>query len=59
MYSIRPQEDNSWTGMLTNTFKSSANYLPTGITDVMNQGRSFATARLPSGGLKSVCTITA
>ncbi|XP_005105131.1 WD repeat domain phosphoinositide-interacting protein 2 isoform X2 [Aplysia californica] len=54
----KPQEDNSWMGMLNNTFRTSASYLPAGISDVMNQGRSFATARLPSAGLKSVCTIT-
>jgi len=54
----KPVEDNTWTGMLTSGLKSSASYLPSGISDVMNQGRSFATARLPSAGLKSVCTIT-
>ncbi|KAK3745730.1 hypothetical protein RRG08_030540 [Elysia crispata] len=44
-------------GILNSTFKTSASYLPAGISDVMNQGRSFATARLPHAGLRSVCTI--
>ncbi|BFZ17841.1 hypothetical protein BsWGS_20881 [Bradybaena similaris] len=54
----KPQEDTSWMGILNSTFRTSASYLPAGISDVMNQGRSFATARLPHAGLKSVCTIT-
>ncbi|GFO10392.1 WD repeat domain phosphoinositide-interacting protein 2, partial [Plakobranchus ocellatus] len=53
----KPPEDSSWMGILNSTFKTSASYLPAGITDVMNQGRSFATARLPNAGLRSVCTI--
>ncbi|KAI8797510.1 WD repeat domain phosphoinositide-interacting protein 2-like isoform X3 [Biomphalaria glabrata] len=53
----KPQEDTSWMGILNSTFRTSASYLPAGISDVMNQGRSFATARLPHAGLKSVCTI--
>uniref|UniRef100_A0A0B7ATJ4 Uncharacterized protein n=1 Tax=Arion vulgaris TaxID=1028688 RepID=A0A0B7ATJ4_9EUPU len=54
----KPQEDTSWMGILNSTFRTSASYLPAGLSDVMNQGRSFATARLPQAGLKSVCTIT-
>lgn len=53
----KPPEDSSWMGILNSTFKTSASYLPAGISDVMNQGRSFATARLPHAGLRSVCTI--
>ncbi|BFZ03447.1 hypothetical protein BsWGS_06486 [Bradybaena similaris] len=53
----KSQEDTSWMGILNSTFRSSASYLPAGISDVVSQGRSFATARLPHAGLKSVCTI--
>lgn len=54
----RPQEDqSSWMGYFNQALKSSANYLPTQVTDMFNQGRAFAVCKLPSQGLKNVCAI--
>nr|KAG5702778.1 hypothetical protein BaRGS_003652 [Batillaria attramentaria] len=54
----RPTEESStWMGMMGQALKSSATYLPVQVTDMFNQGRSFATAHLPNAGLKNVCTI--
>lgn len=51
------EETNTWMGMMGQALKSSATYLPVQVTDMFNQGRSFATAHLPNAGLKNVCTI--
>jgi len=57
-YSGKPQEDQSgWMGYLNSAIKQSATYLPSGVTDMFNQGRSFAICKLPSQGLKNVCAI--
>ncbi|XP_060522282.1 WD repeat domain phosphoinositide-interacting protein 2 isoform X2 [Cylas formicarius] len=46
----RSVDETSWMGYLTN-------YLPTQVTDVFTQGRAFATAYLPYGGVRSVISI--
>lgn len=43
-------EEPGWMGYLST-------YLPTQVTDVFNQGRSFATAHLPFSGVKNVISI--
>ncbi|XP_030746586.1 WD repeat domain phosphoinositide-interacting protein 2 isoform X2 [Sitophilus oryzae] len=43
-------EETSWMGYLST-------YLPTQVTDVFTQGRAFATAYLPFGGVKNVVSI--
>ncbi|KAK3593298.1 hypothetical protein CHS0354_031357 [Potamilus streckersoni] len=52
------EETQGWMGYLGQALKTSANYLPAQVTDMLNQGRSFATARLPNYGFKNVCAIT-
>lgn len=55
---LRPaDESNTWMSMMGQALKSSATYLPVQVTDMFNQGRSFATAHLPVAGMKNVCTI--
>jgi len=56
--SCRPAEDTQgWIGYLGSVVKTSANYLPSQVTEMLNQGRDFAIARLPFSGLKSICAI--
>ncbi|XP_043256858.1 WD repeat domain phosphoinositide-interacting protein 2 isoform X2 [Colletes gigas] len=52
------EESQTWMGYLTKAVSASANYLPSQVTDVFNQGRAFASVHLPFQGLKSVCAIT-
>ncbi|XP_043465013.1 WD repeat domain phosphoinositide-interacting protein 2 isoform X2 [Leptopilina heterotoma] len=54
----QPEEAQSWMGYLTKAVSASANYLPSQVTDVFNQGRAFASVHLPFQGLKNVCAIT-
>ncbi|KAL5017993.1 hypothetical protein ScPMuIL_003715 [Solemya velum] len=54
----RPHEEpQSWMGYFGQALKSSATYLPTQVTEMLNQGRSFATSRLPTSGLHNICSI--
>ncbi|CAE1273567.1 WIPI1_2 [Acanthosepion pharaonis] len=54
----KPQEDSQgWMGYFGQALKTSANYLPAQVSEMFNQGRSFATSRLPTTGLKNVCAI--
>jgi hypothetical protein len=53
-----PEEVQSWMGYLTKAVSASANYLPSQVTDVFNQGRAFASVHLPFHGLKNACAIT-
>ncbi|KAJ8664267.1 hypothetical protein QAD02_005929 [Eretmocerus hayati] len=53
-----PEEAQSWMGYITAAVSASANYLPSQVTDVFNQGRAFASVHLPFQGLKNVCAIT-
>lgn len=53
----RPKDDDqSWMGYFNQALKSSASYLPSQVSEILNQDRAFATARLPFCGLKNVCT---
>lgn len=51
-------EEGGWMGYLTKAVSASANYLPSQVTDVFNQGRAFATAHLPVHGVRNVTAIT-
>ncbi|XP_052825582.1 WD repeat domain phosphoinositide-interacting protein 2 isoform X1 [Octopus bimaculoides] len=53
-----PEDSQGWMGYFGQALKTSANYLPTQVSEMFNQGRSFATARLPTTGLKNVCALT-
>ncbi|KRZ07052.1 WD repeat domain phosphoinositide-interacting protein 2, partial [Trichinella zimbabwensis] len=37
--------------------RTAANYLPSQVSDILQQERAFATARLPRAGCKSICAI--
>ncbi|KAL3875430.1 hypothetical protein ACJMK2_033378 [Sinanodonta woodiana] len=55
----RPSEEpQSWMGYIGQALKTSATYLPSQVSDMFNQGRAFATARLPNYGFKTVCAIS-
>ncbi len=47
-----------WMGYFSKAVSASANYLPTQVTDVFNQGRAFASVRLPFQNRRNVCAIT-
>ncbi|XP_040568910.1 WD repeat domain phosphoinositide-interacting protein 2 [Lepeophtheirus salmonis] len=52
-----PVEAGGWMGYLTKAVSASASYLPTQVTDTLNQSRAFATVTLPttsSGGQNTV-----
>jgi len=50
-------EAQGWMGYFGQALKTSANYLPAQVTDMLNQGRDFAFARMPTCGLANVCAI--
>ena len=52
-----PDDQQSWMGYFNSALKTSASYLPTQVSEIINQDRSFATARLPFCGLKNVCAL--
>lgn len=59
VFDFRPSEEpQGWMEYFGQALKSSATYLPTQVSDMFNQGRDFAVARLPCSGMKNVCTIT-
>jgi len=49
--------DGGWMGYLGNALVKSANYLPSGVSEMLSQGRDFATVRLPFFGCKTICAI--
>ncbi|XP_067928254.1 WD repeat domain phosphoinositide-interacting protein 2-like [Watersipora subatra] len=51
------EETQSWAGYFTSALKSSAAYLPTPVTDVINQFRAFATCKLEHSGQKTICAL--
>ncbi|NP_001086874.1 WD repeat domain, phosphoinositide interacting 1 L homeolog [Xenopus laevis] len=53
----RPEENASWTGYVGKMFMAASNYLPTQVSDMMNQDRAFATVRLHFSGQKNACTL--
>jgi len=56
----RPTEEpQGWMGYFGKALMTSASYLPTQVSEMLNQGRAFANVHLPFSGLKNVCAITA
>lgn len=49
--------DGGWMGYLGSALVKSANYLPTGVSEMLSQGRDFATVRLPFFGCKTICAV--
>ncbi|KAL4241116.1 WD repeat domain phosphoinositide-interacting protein 2 [Mactra antiquata] len=54
---VKPQDDQSWMSYVNPTVSKFVGYLPSPVTDMFNQGRSFAICKLPNQGLKNVCAI--
>jgi hypothetical protein len=52
------EEPQGWMGYFNQALKSSASYLPSQVSDMLNQDRAFSTARLPGSGLKNVCALS-
>ncbi|KAL4658226.1 WD repeat domain phosphoinositide-interacting protein 2-like [Arapaima gigas] len=54
----RPQEEpTTWTGYFGRALMASTSYLPSQMSDMFNQGRAFATVRLPFSGHKNICAL--
>ncbi|XP_069786154.1 WD repeat domain phosphoinositide-interacting protein 1 isoform X3 [Narcine bancroftii] len=55
----RPQEESpTWSGYMGKMFMAATNYLPTQVSEIMNQDRAFATVRLNFSGQRSICMLT-
>lgn len=54
----RPEEPSTWTGYMGKMFMAASNYLPTQVSDMMNQDRAFATGRLNFSGQRNICTLS-
>ncbi|XP_077526638.1 autophagy-related 18a isoform X3 [Haemaphysalis longicornis] len=52
------EEPGTWMGYLGKALMQSAAYLPTQVTDVFSQGRSFASVHLPFSGVRTVCCLS-
>ena len=52
------EESQGWMGYFGQALKTSTHYLPSQVSEMFNQGRDFAVARLQFSGLKNVCTLT-
>lgn len=58
IFFIRPQEEpTTWTGYFGKVLMASTSYLPAQVTEMFNQGRAFATVRLPFSGHKNICAL--
>ncbi|XP_068119124.1 WD repeat domain phosphoinositide-interacting protein 1-like isoform X1 [Hyperolius riggenbachi] len=53
----RSEEASTWSGYMGKMFMAASNYLPTQVSDMMNQDRAFATVRLPFSGHKNACAL--
>uniref|UniRef100_A0A8C5K8I3 WD repeat domain phosphoinositide-interacting protein 2 n=1 Tax=Jaculus jaculus TaxID=51337 RepID=A0A8C5K8I3_JACJA len=54
----RPEEASTWSGYMGKMFMAATNYLPAQVSDMMNQDRAFATARLNFSGQRNICTLS-
>ncbi|KAG9465140.1 hypothetical protein GDO78_018844, partial [Eleutherodactylus coqui] len=54
----RPAEEpTTWTGYFGKVIMASTSYLPSQVTEMFNQGRAFATVRLPFCGHRNLCSL--
>ncbi|XP_069839678.1 WD repeat domain phosphoinositide-interacting protein 2 isoform X3 [Dendropsophus ebraccatus] len=54
----RPAEEpTTWTGYFGKVIMASTSYLPSQVTEMFNQGRAFATVRLPFCGHRNICSL--
>lgn len=52
------EEPGTWMGYFGKALLQGAAYLPSQVTEVFNQGRSFATVHLPFSGVRTVCALS-
>lgn len=52
-----PDDNSTWYGYFNKVLSTSATYLPAQVSDVLNQGRDFATVKLPFSSIRCVCAI--
>jgi len=52
------ENQGDWSSYLSKGLQSAASYLPSGVSEVLQQGRDFATAKLHSCGLKNISVIS-
>ncbi|XP_068932669.1 WD repeat domain phosphoinositide-interacting protein 1 isoform X2 [Petaurus breviceps papuanus] len=53
-----PEEPSTWSGYMGKMFMAATNYLPSQVSDMMNQDRAFATVHLNFSGQKNICTLS-
>ncbi|XP_064462855.1 WD repeat domain phosphoinositide-interacting protein 2-like isoform X2 [Ornithodoros turicata] len=51
------EESGTWMGYFGKALMQSASYLPSQVTEMWNQGRSFATVHLPFSGVRTICAL--
>uniref|UniRef100_A0A1A8L7G1 WD repeat domain, phosphoinositide interacting 1 n=1 Tax=Nothobranchius pienaari TaxID=704102 RepID=A0A1A8L7G1_9TELE len=51
------EESPTWSAYVGKMFTAASTYLPTHVSDMMNQDRAFATVRLNMFGLKNICAL--
>ena len=51
---VKEEDNKDWGSYLSRSLQSAASYLPSGVSEVLQQGRDFATAKLHSCGLKNI-----
>jgi autophagy-related protein 18 len=51
------EETAGWMGYISKAVTASANYLPTQVSDTLNQSRAFATVTVPMAGVPNIVTI--
>ncbi|CAK8676807.1 WD repeat domain phosphoinositide-interacting protein 2-like [Clavelina lepadiformis] len=54
---VGSEETGTWMGYFNKVLSNSANYLPVQVSEVLNQGRDFATVKLPFTRMRNVCAI--
>ncbi|XP_055000216.1 WD repeat domain phosphoinositide-interacting protein 2-like [Sorex araneus] len=53
----REEEATTWLGYFGKALLASTLYLPSQVTEVFHQDRAFATAHLPCGGHRNICSV--
>jgi len=48
---------SSWIDYFGQAIRTSVNYLPSQVSEVLTQSRDYAVAKLPVSGIKNVCAI--
>ncbi|KAJ8251736.1 hypothetical protein GJAV_G00224580 [Gymnothorax javanicus] len=58
-FPVRSGEDSAptWSAYMGKVFSAASSYLPTQVSDMMNQDRAFATVRLDVFGQRNVCAL--